>query len=471
MPPARRSRPVTIVMRAVGPDIPLLELADELSRAMCEWGNVAVLYPEERRRAGGEDEPRTDAVARFGPLVERCELDHDHVIMVCGSDQATSAWDEFCMSHADRALAIVGEADPREEGNGAAIDEGLVARLHGSDLVGFGVQPGSGGLAGWIAGLAPASTFAIRTGTDRGNDVARMARRLAGRSVGVVLSGGGARAFAHLGVLEVLLEAGMPVDRVGGVSMGAFIGGLLAAEHDSSSMDATCYEEFVRRNPINDYTVPRSSLIKGQKAEAMLERVFGDVRLEELARPFYCASVNLRGNSLLIDHDGPMVSAIGASMSLPLIGPPMRRGESLLIDGSLLDNLPLAPMSSSGEGPVLAIDIKGGEERTRPVEGASTAEAATHPARRKRLPSLPETMARVALLSSANTDESARRYADMTIPVRVSGVGLLEFHQIDEARATGRRAALAALADAPEWLLHGGTGHSSITGRRTVLRV
>ncbi len=67
-----------------------------------------------------------------------------------------------------------------------------------------------------------------------------------------------------------------------------------------------CYEEWVRRNPINDYTIPRSSLIKGHKAEAMLERVFGEVRLEELARSFYCASVNLRGNSLVIDRDGPM---------------------------------------------------------------------------------------------------------------------------------------------------------------------
>ena len=110
----------------------------------------------------------------------------------------------------------------------------------------------------------------------------------------------------------------------------------------------------------------------------MLERVFGDARVEELARPFYCASVNLRGNSLVIDRDGPMVAAIGASMSLPLIGPPMRRGESLLIDGSLLDNLPLAPMSSSGEGPVLAIDIKGGEERLGRSRPLSRRGAAAH---------------------------------------------------------------------------------------------
>jgi len=465
--PARRAQPVTIVMRAVSPDLPLLELADELSRGMCEWGRVAVLYPGDTGAAGTDHESRAEAVARFGPLVERCELDHDHVIMVCGSDQGSSTWDEFCMSHADRALAVVGKAVTREQQDGTMSD--WVERLQGCDLVAFDVQPGSGDLSGWIAGLEPASIFAISAG-NRGADVARMARRLAARSVGVVLSGGGARAFGHLGVLEVLLDAGMLVDRVGGVSMGAFIGGLLAAEHDSSSMDAICYEEWVRRNPINDYTVPRSSLIKGHKAEAMLERVFGDVRLEELATPFYCASVNLHGNSLLIDRDGPMASTIGASMSLPLIGPPMRRGQSLLIDGSLLDNLPLAPMSSSGEGPVLAVDIKGGEERPKHAV-ATSAGSPAQSARRKRLPSLPETMARVALLSSANTDESARRHADMTIGVRVSGVGLLEFHQIDEARAAGRRAALAALADAPQWLLGGQAAPSPVSRRRTVIRV
>ena len=111
------------------------------------------------------------------------------------------------------------------------------------------------------------------------------------------------------------------------------------------------------------------------------------------------------------------------------------------------------------------------EERARPADGAGAAVSEIHPARRRRLPSLPETMARIALLSSANTDESARRLADMTIRVRVSGVGLLEFHQIDAARAAGRRAALAALEDAPEWLRGGQAAPGGYAGRRTVLRV
>lgn len=472
VPVARRPRPVAIALRAAGPHVPALDIADELSRAMCAWGSVAVLFPDPQRHAPGDGEDgdvgltesnrgdaRAQAVARFAPLVERCELDHDHVIMVCGAGEHPTAWDEFCTARADRVLVVAG---------GSETPDG-VADLRGADLVGYDVRPGSAALAGWIEALDPASMFVLSAGAERHRDCARIARRLAGRSVGVVLAGGGARAFAHLGALDVLLDAGMLVDRVGGVSMGSFIGGLLAGGRDSAAIDACCYEEFVRRNPINDYTLPRHALIKGYKAEAMLERVFGDVNVEELARSFYCASVNLRGNHLVIDRQGPLVDAIGASMSLPLIGPPRRRDDRLLIDGSLLDNLPIAPMSSSGEGPVLAIDIKGGEEHRRPANGRSA--AGTRPARPPRLPSLPETMARIALLSSANTDESARRHADMTISVRVPGVGLLEFHQIDAAREAGRLAAIAALEDAPEWLLRGRGEGAAGGGRRTVVRV
>ena len=134
---------------------------------------------------------------------------------------------------------------------------------------------------------------------------------------------------------------------------------------------------------------------------------------------------------------------------MPLIVPPQLRAERLLIDGSLLDNLPLAPMTFTGEGPVLAVDIKGGDGRaagpTAPAPARASIAAVSE--RRVRLPSLTATMYRIALLSSANTAEAARLHADFTVEVRVPAVGLFEFHQIDEARAAGRRAAAEALED------------------------
>jgi len=475
--PLRRGRPVILALHALGDDVPLIDLADELSRMLCTWGRVAVLHP------GDADAPGAllrsglagrltsqEAVAKFTPLVERCEHDHDQVILVCGSSEHTVAWDEFCLARADKVLIAVGATvpDPRRP----VSHVGQWATLRGCDLLGYGIERGSDSLAGWMAELAPASTFAIRTDGHRRGDMARMARRLAGRAVGVVLSGGGARAFAHLGVIERLQSAGVVVDRVGGVSMGAFIGGLLACGHDSHAIDACCYEEWVRRNPINDYTLPRTALTKGQKGRAMLERVYGDVQIEELDRAFYSASVDLRNSSLVIDRDGPLYLAVGCSMALPLIAPPQLRAERVLIDGSLLDNLPLAPMTHTGEGPVVAVDIKGGEEHPR-QNAANIDERARESGwkRGARVPSLPGTISRIALLSSSNTTESARLHADFKIEVRVSGVGLLEFHQIDEARAAGRQAASQALEEPPAWLLPEHVPVSDLSGRRTVIRV
>jgi NTE family protein len=475
--PARRGRPVTLALHALGEGVPLIDLADELSRMLCIWGRVAVVHPGDAHAPGAAPEggladrmTSQEAVAKFTPLVERCELDHDQVILVCGSSERTVAWDEFCLARADKVLVAVSAATPDPHPPVAHV--GRWAHLRGCDLLGYGVQRGSDSLAGWMAELTPASTFAVRTDAHRRGDMARMARRLAGRSVGIVLSGGGARAFAHLGVLERLQSAGVVIDRVGGVSMGAFIGGLLACGNDSAAIDAHCYEEWVRRNPLNDYTLPRTALIKGDKARTMLERVYGEVRIEELDRSFYSASVDLKNSSLVIERAGLVFEAVGCSMALPLIAPPQVRADRVLIDGSLLDNLPVAPMTHTGEGPVLAVDIKGGEERPRP-DAANIGDGARAPAEKRsvRLPTLPGTISRVALLSSSNTSEAARLHADYTIEVRVSGVGLLEFHQIDEARAAGRRAASEALEQAPSWLLGDHAPISELSSRRTVVRV
>lgn len=479
IPVERRPQPVTIALCTLGGGVPRLELANELSWMLSAYGRVAVLYSDSDGElaglGGGAPAPMTpaEAVSEFGPLVERCELENDQVLLVCDAGEE-DPWSNFCLSRADRVLVAVDAARPDPERIAAHRKE--CERLRGCDLIGCGVRRGAGALEGWLAALAPAATFAVRGEGRRRGDLARVARRLAGQAIGVVFSGGGARAFAHISVVERLQEAGIALDRVGGVSMGAFVAGLLALDYDAESMDACCFEEWVQRNPLNDYTFPRTSLIRGEKVRTMLERVFTDVQIEELDRAFYTASVDLRSSSLVIDRSGPLYLAVGTSMSLPLIVPPHVRTERLLIDGSLLDNLPLAPMTYAGEGPVLAVDVKPGREsRPVPVGGEALAQPAEELAdgagrdARVRIPSLPETMRRVALLSSANTTMTARTYADFTIEVRIAGVGLFEFHQIDEARRSGREAAETMLQDAPEWLC--AATRMPDAERRTVLRV
>jgi predicted acylesterase/phospholipase RssA len=299
-------------------------------------------------------------------------------------------------------------------------------------------------LDGWAAALNPAGSHLIRE-TELRTDIARMARRLAGTSVGIVLSGGGARAFSHIGVLQELTAAGVTIDRIAGVSMGAVIGALFAMGHDPEEIDAICFEEWVQRRPLRDFTIPRHSLIRGERFRSMLHRTFGTRLIEELPRSFICGSAELRSGRLEIARHGPLWEAVGFSICLPVIAPPQVRGRDIFIDGSLVDNLPVKAIADMGEGPVIAVDVKAAPGRPRNGPEAVRARDDRPP----RLPSLGETLTRLLLLGSNNTSAAARRHADLVIEPRAAGVGLLEFHQLDTAREAGRAAAREALERAP----------------------
>lgn len=176
--------------------------------------------------------------------------------------------------------------------------------------------------------------------------------------------------------------------------------------------------------------------------------------IEELPLSFLSGCTDLRSGRLVLARHGPLWEAVGFSMCLPILAPPQVRGREILIDGSLVDNLPVGAMAELGEGPVIAVDVKPTSERPQtPQRGAAAimdddtlveaeSNGAYPPGQQTAMtPSLAETLIRVLLLGSANTSEAASRHADIVIRPRVEGVGLLEFHQLDAAREAGRAAA------------------------------
>jgi len=426
-----RPQPATVALIALDDRIPLGRLATRLGAALQAHLPTAVL--------GGADIPDVVALrepaAIYGPLLDRAEAGHDLVLLACGP-ALHKPWTKFCLQHADRILAVTaGGPIPPELGH--------CPELKACDLVAYDAAPGA--LAGWAAALDPAGSHLIRE-TELIDDIACIARRLTGTSVGIVLSGGGARAFSHIGVLEELTAAGLTIDRIAGVSMGAVIGALFAMGHDADEIDAICLEEWVRRRPLRDLTVPRHALIRGERFLSMLHRTFGTTLIEELPRGFMCGSVELRSGRLEIARYGPLWEAVGFSINLPVIAPPQVRGRKLFIDGSLVDNLPVKALADMGEGPIIAVDVKAMPRR--PASGAVRARGGD-----ARPPSLPETLTRLLLLGSENTAQAARRHADLVIRPRAEGVGLLEFASLDTAREAGRAAAREALGRAPAGLV------------------
>ena len=363
--------------------------------------------------------------------LEQAERQHPHVLLLAGTPG--TAWAASCERQADRAIVIVGEVPAPGQPVRGVLPRGADVALAG--------RPGDPTASALLAEIGARSSQRIRRGTAGSQDAAALARRMTGRSVGLVLSGGGARAFAHIGVIEVLLAAGIPIDRVAGVSMGAFIGALLAAGLEPDEIDHHCYQEWVRRNPASDYRLPRVSLIRGARVRAMLERLLPPA-MEDLIRPFLCVSTDLISGELVVHRRGPLPQAVGASMALPAFAPPVRLDDRLLIDGGVLDNLPVATMAADGEGPIIASDANEPEDR--------------HVGRVKapdRDPTLPETLFRLILLQTEDTQAAARQHAQLLISPDQDGVGRLEFHQLDRMREHGRRAAARALETAPAELL------------------
>jgi NTE family protein len=431
--PTARPRPATVALIAADGRIRPWRLGALLGAALESQLSVAVLGGAEVAGAAAAEEP----AGVYGPLLDRAEAGHDLVLLVGGLD-LDEPWTKFCLQHADRILALTG---------GGPVPPALrdCPELQACDLVAYDAAPGA--LGGWAAALGPAGSHLIRE-SELGADLARVARRLAGTSVGIVLSGGGARAFSHIGVLDELTAAGVTIDRVAGVSMGAVIGALFAMGHGGDEIDAICFEEWVQRRPLRDFTVPRHSLIRGERFRSMLHRTYGTRLIEELPRSFICGSAELRSRRLEIMRYGPLWEAVGLSMNLPVIAPPEVRGRDIFVDGSLVDNLPVEAMADMGEGPIIAVDVKAAPGR--PDDGPDRARDRDD--RLARPPGLAETLTRL-LLGSGNTSAAARRRADLVIKPRAEDVGLLEFDQLDRAREAGRLAAHAALGRAPAGLV------------------
>jgi NTE family protein len=247
----------------------------------------------------------------------------------------------------------------------------------------------------------------------------------------VAIAGGGARSFSAIGVIEELENAGYVVDRLSGCSVGSVVAALFAHGYDAAAVDGICYEEFVRRNPFNDYRLSSVSLTRGRKTEAAIDRCFGTLLFEELDRELILVSTDLINRQLVAHRRGAVAEAVRASLSLPGLFPPARIGDSLHVDGGVLDNLPVRPLTELDEGPVVAVNI--------------AAAAPSRGARAVRMPTLGETLLRTMLMAGAATLDDARSRATVCVTPDTRGIGLLEFHQIDRARAAGRIAGLAVV--------------------------
>jgi len=285
------------------------------------------------------------------------------------------------------------------------------------------------------------------------SDFARLGRRLCGKSIGLVLGGGGARGISHLGVLRALEERGIPIDHIGGTSIGALVGGLYAREGDLLSA-AGRTKQFSSRmgniwRTLSDVTYPLVAYTTGHEFNRSIYKAFYDLHIEDMWLPYFCNTTNITSSLMEIHETGYAWRFIRASMTLVGLLPPICDNGNMLVDGGYIDNLPVSTMMSMGPSAVIASDVGAIDDNSPRNFGDSVSGwwlliNRWNPFSNARsIPAITEIQGRLAYVSSVRTLEEAkvaRGCLYMGMPVQEYGT--LQFGKFEEIQEKGYQAAL-----------------------------
>lgn len=362
------------------------------------------------------------------------ERANEFVVYVC--DTTATSWSKLCLRQADAVLLLT-QADSKSLEWPAAIGAAHSGAQQHTELVLLhhqGVTAGS--TARWLD-IRPGVPHHHVRGTA---DIARIARLLTGNALGIVLSGGGARGFAHIGVLRAIREAGLTIDAVGGTSIGAIIAAGFAMEWSDADLVARLRRSFVDTNPLNDYTLPLVSLVSGRKVTSLLKREFGTLAIEDVPLPFFCVSSNLSTGQLAVHRRGELWRWLRASVAIPGVLPPMIHDHEIFVDGATINNLPVDVMRDAGVGHVIGVDV--GADRVF----TSDNDASDVPPfwnlfewfrGRKRRVSILQILWRAGMINSAGNRAARQELSDLLLQPPLAQIDMLNWKAFDRAVEAG----------------------------------
>jgi NTE family protein len=439
IPPKRKRQPRTFALLPAGRDVPAARFAVLLANALGRIGDQVQMLGSESYA----EEPEWFA---------KCEMSSSFVLY--RADATLTPWTELCLRQAD-CLIVVRRADDSQPTRlpfeiEATQSGAVFHRRRELVLLHDGHDPTAGSTASMLAGGVYGQHHHVRL--DLPSDFDRFARLITGHAVGIVMAGGGARAFTHIGVVKALRASGVPIDLAGGTSMGAIIAAAVAARWSDEELAFRFRRAFVTKNPLRDYTFPFVSLFRGREVTGLLRSAFGDHDIEDLILPFYCMTANLTTSMADQHRTGKLWRWLRASVSLPGVLPPFNDAGQVHVDGGVIDNLPVREMRKMGRGLTIGVDIDTAGALSA-GEGVEDSWSAWQFFRRlvwKRketlpIPSIVRILLRSALISSTARSAEDRAAADLLIVPPMSGYDLLDWTSFDGAIEIGYRSTMEAL--------------------------
>jgi NTE family protein len=419
--------PRTIALLPLDAGVDLDENASRLLRSLSRHGRADLVG---RQRA-----------ARHSPQWFH-ERESQNDFVVYAAEPGDTPWTRLCLRQADVVLLAARAGDAAGGWFAPQWLDGSMRRaelllLHQDGFV-------AGAAARWHAAFPGMPHHHLRGPADYD----RLVRLLTGRAVGLVLSGGGARGFAHLGVVRALREHGVPIDIVGGSSMGAILAAGVASDWGDEELAARFKRCFVDTNPLSDFTLPLVSLVSGRKVGMLLRRELGDVDIEDLPLPFFCVSSNLTTGRIAVHQQGPLWRWLRASVAIPGVLPPVFQGGEVFVDGGAMNNLPVDVMRAKGRGPVIGVDCGTDRAFTTDVEATEMPSVWSlfRGAAGRRRPNILQILWRAGMVNSAAATFERRLQSDLLITPALESVELLDWKGYGRAMEIGYRDACDRLA-------------------------
>jgi NTE family protein len=250
------------------------------------------------------------------------------------------------------------------------------------------------------------------------------------KKVGLALGGGAARGLAHIGVLEVLEREGIPVDMIAGTSAGAAIGALYAQGRTAGQIKELALDTGWRQMvSLIDLTLPRSGLIEGAKIKNLLRSIMGDIAFSDLKIPLACVATDIRSGEEVVIKDGPVVEGVRASISIPAIFTAAKWQGRYLVDGGLVNPVPVSTVRGMGAELVIAVNVI-------PPMGVRF-----QPAKESRAPGIFQSMLHSLYIATYSLVRSNLAGADIAIEPELTGIGYGDFHRISDSIRQGGIAA------------------------------
>jgi NTE family protein len=262
------------------------------------------------------------------------------------------------------------------------------------------------------------------------------------KKVGLALSGGAARGLAHIGVLQVLQEEGIPINMIAGTSAGAVMGAFYASGQDTGKIiEQALNVGWKRLTPLIDPSFPKTGFIKGRKIKNLLSSFLGgNISFSDLKIPFACVATDIDTGEEVVIGSGSVPDALRASISVPGIFTLVKWEGHYLVDGGLTTPVPVNIVKQMGADLVIAVNVNATISSRLGKSGKARVKA-------RKEPNLFQIMMQSIYITTSAVSQRALENADIVIEPNLSNIGAGDFHKAQEMIKQGRQAALKAIPE------------------------